>query len=127
MVNKRRNFIKTLSLATESMALSGSMTDCNKRVKPDFAKISQIKKPLAIAMWDYSWILCHHKFREFEDWDQVLQGIVERGYNALRIKLILWSSEIKHLKYVRYAYSPNPEMVIFNQEGLPASPFTTLK
>jgi sialate O-acetylesterase len=42
-------------------------------------------------------------------------------------KLLLWSDRIEHPVYVRYAYSPNPEMVLFNQEGLPASPFTTEK
>jgi sialate O-acetylesterase len=35
----------------------------------------------------------------------------------------LWSKKIKYPKYVRYAYSPNPQMALFNQEGLPASPF----
>jgi len=39
--------------------------------------------------------------------------------------LLLWNDRVKSPKYVRYAYSPNPEMVLFNQEGLPASPFTT--
>jgi len=40
-------------------------------------------------------------------------------------KLFLWSEIIDNPQYVRYAYSPNPEMVLFNEEGLPASPFTT--
>ncbi len=40
-------------------------------------------------------------------------------------ELQLWSDNIKSPKYVRYAYNPNPEMVLFNQEGLPASPFIT--
>lgn len=39
--------------------------------------------------------------------------------------LLLWNKKIKHPKYVRYAYSPNPEMVLFNREGLPATPFTS--
>jgi hypothetical protein len=47
--------------------------------------ISQTNKPLAIVMWDYSWILRHHRYGEFENWDQVLQGLVERGYDAIRI------------------------------------------
>ncbi len=85
MDSNRRNFIKTLSLATGAMAISGSMEGCNKKVKPDYVRVSQLKKPVAIAMWDFSWILRHHKYGEFEDWDQVLQGLVERGYNAIRI------------------------------------------
>jgi sialate O-acetylesterase len=39
--------------------------------------------------------------------------------------LLLWNDSIKSPAFVRYAYSPNPNMVLFNQEGLPASPFTT--
>ncbi len=39
--------------------------------------------------------------------------------------LILWNEKIKQPRHVRYAYSPNPEMVLFNKEGLPATPFTT--
>lgn len=36
-------------------------------------------------MWDFSWILRHHKYGEFENWDVVLEGLAERGYNAVRI------------------------------------------
>jgi len=47
---------------------------------------------------------------------------------AVRLKkdgLLLSNKKIKEAKYLRYAFSPNPAMVLFNQEGLPASPFTT--
>lgn len=44
-----------------------------------------MKQPLAIAMWDFSWLLRHHRGGEFEDWDRVLDGLAERGYNAIRI------------------------------------------
>ena len=47
--------------------------------------ISEIKKPLAIAMWDFSWLLRHHKYGGFENWDAALDGLVKRGYNAIRI------------------------------------------
>ena len=47
------------------------------------------KEPVAIAMWDFSWLLRHepgHEIgSEFADWDRVLDGLVERGYNAVRI------------------------------------------
>ncbi len=49
------------------------------------ANLSMMKNPVAIAMWDYSWLLRHHKYGDFEDWDLVLDGLVERGYNAIRI------------------------------------------
>lgn len=39
--------------------------------------------------------------------------------------LLLWNDAVTDPQYVRYAYSPYPNMVLFNKEGLPASPFTT--
>jgi len=39
--------------------------------------------------------------------------------------LSLWNEAVKQPAYVRYAFSPYPDMVLFNKEGLPASPFTT--
>jgi hypothetical protein len=38
----------------------------------------QIKKPLAIAMWDFNWILRHHKYVEFENWDRVLGELAKQ-------------------------------------------------
>ncbi len=43
-------------------------------------------------------------------------------------KVIVWSDEVEHPEIVRYAWSDNPEGVnLCNQEGFPASPFTTEK
>lgn len=39
--------------------------------------------------------------------------------------LLLRNDAVTSPKYVRYAYRPYPDMVLFNKEGLPASPFTT--
>jgi len=86
MENKRRDFIKTITLATGAMALSGSMAGCKENPEiTNYVRVSQLKKPVAIAMWDFSWILRHHRFGEFEDWDQVLEGLADRGYNAIRM------------------------------------------
>ena len=41
--------------------------------------------------------------------------------------LYIWNNEVQRPKYIRYAYRPYPQMVLFNKEGLPASPFTTEK
>jgi hypothetical protein len=41
-----------------------------------------LKKPVAIAMWDFSWLLRHDPGCEFADWDETLDGLVKRGYNA---------------------------------------------
>ncbi len=43
-------------------------------------------------------------------------------------KVIVWSDEVAKPKYVRYAWSDNPDNPnLYNKEGLPASPFTTEK
>lgn len=41
--------------------------------------------PTAITMWDFSWIERRWPGAGYEDWDQVLDELVERGYNAVRI------------------------------------------
>lgn len=40
---------------------------------------------LAITMWDFSWIERRWPGAGYEDWDMVLDGLTERGYNAVRI------------------------------------------
>ncbi|HLV62164.1 sialate O-acetylesterase [Galbibacter sp.] len=41
-------------------------------------------------------------------------------------KIEVWSPEITHPKYVRYAWADNPEHAnLYNEQGLPASPFKT--
>jgi len=84
----RRDFIIKSALAAGSLALPGQLqagilTDQYKTTGR--LKVSELKKPVAIAMWDFSWILRHHRYGEFENWDFVLEGLAERGYNAVRI------------------------------------------
>ncbi|MTB50422.1 sialate O-acetylesterase [Lewinella sp. W8] len=38
-------------------------------------------------------------------------------------RVVLKHPDIKHPRYVRYAWSDNPQVNLYNQEGLPASPF----
>ena len=40
---------------------------------------------LAIAMWDFSFLLRRTAGEGFEDWDRRLDELVERGYNTVRI------------------------------------------
>ncbi|MCC5848989.1 MAG: cellulase [Verrucomicrobia bacterium] len=42
-------------------------------------------KPLAITMWDFSWLERRWPGSGFEDWGQALDELLERGYNAVRI------------------------------------------
>lgn len=41
--------------------------------------------PLAITMWDFSWIERRWDSAGFEDWNAALDGVKERGYDAVRI------------------------------------------
>ncbi len=41
--------------------------------------------PLAITMWEFSWLERRWPGAGYEDWDQALSELVERGYDAIRI------------------------------------------
>lgn len=41
--------------------------------------------PLTIAMWDYSWLQCHHPGGAFHDLPRCVKEAAERGYNTLRV------------------------------------------
>ena len=41
--------------------------------------------PRAITMWDFSWLERRWPGAGYEDWDKVLDELLERGYNAIRI------------------------------------------
>jgi len=48
-------------------------------------RISQINKPYAITMWDFSWIERRWTGAGYEDWELILDELADRGYNAVRI------------------------------------------
>ena len=89
MESNRRDFIKTISVASGAFMIPESVKGIDSplsRIKENnTVKLSELKNPLAIAMWDYSWILRHHRYGEFEDWDRVLDELSIRGYNAIRM------------------------------------------
>jgi len=89
MKNKRREFIKTITLGSGAILIpeiaKGSSRPLKQSRESTSIKVSELKNPLAIAMWDYSWILRHHRYGEFEDWDRVLDELSQRGYNAIRM------------------------------------------
>ena len=86
---QRRDFLKTVAFSTGVLATS-NLEGFAKTLAVSRSKvrnpISKFSKPVAIAMWDFSWLLRHHSGTgEFEDWDKVLDELAERGYNAIRI------------------------------------------
>lgn len=87
---ERRNFLKKSAAGITSLCAttSGFSLACTSSKTKNGGKavpISKTEKPLAIAMWDFSWILRHHRYGEFENWEQVICGLAERGYNAIRM------------------------------------------
>ncbi|MCW8126466.1 cellulase-like family protein [Microbulbifer halophilus] len=47
--------------------------------------ISEVTRPLAIAMWDFSWLERRWPGAGYEDWGRALDELQERGYDAVRI------------------------------------------
>lgn len=45
----------------------------------------KIDAPLAITMWDFSWLERRWPGAGYEDWDLILDELKERGYDAVRI------------------------------------------
>jgi hypothetical protein len=57
----------------------------------------KLQRPVAITMWDFSWIERRWPGAGYEDWDRALDDLAERGYNAVRIDafphLVHWGSD----------------------------------
>jgi len=80
---ERRKFIQSSLAATALAAVPLVGYNTKNNVVP--TRITQLSKPVAIAMWDFSWLLRHHRLGSFENWDKVLDELAERGYNAIRM------------------------------------------
>ena len=48
-------------------------------------QLFRIEEPVAITMWEFSWIERRWPGAGYEDWDQALDELTDRGYNAVRI------------------------------------------
>jgi hypothetical protein len=83
---ERRNFIKKAA-ALAAASQIGLLTDREKAFASNTQYIKELnnKRPRAITMWDFSWLERRWAGAGYEDWDRVLDELVERGYNAVRI------------------------------------------
>jgi len=48
-------------------------------------RLRNIRRPLAITMWDFSWLERRWPGAGYDDWDVALDQLVLRGYDAVRI------------------------------------------
>ncbi|MDX9974914.1 MAG: cellulase-like family protein [FCB group bacterium] len=81
----RRDFLK-VSGAAAGLVLANERGLAQTAAKAQaLPSVTQVKDPVAIAMWDFSWLLRHHPAGEFADWSKTLDELVARGYNAVRI------------------------------------------
>jgi hypothetical protein len=78
----RRSF-----LAGSFMTITGAAAKENAARAAQDSKVPfhKIERPLAITMWDFSWLERRWPGAGYEDWDQALDGLVHRGYDAVRI------------------------------------------
>lgn len=85
---KRRSFLQN-----SAAAILGTMTGAkgyaagNKTAAEARGanKISSGPCPLAITMWEFSWLERRWPGAGYEDWDLALSELVDRGYDAVRI------------------------------------------
>lgn len=57
----------------------------NEIIKAKAKELFGCSEPFAITMWEFSWIERRWPGAGFEDWDQALTELTDRGYNAVRI------------------------------------------
>lgn len=93
---KRRQFISDSGKALVALSATAALNySASSRIplynKPSgksaycSADISHPGYPMAITMWDFSWIERRWSGAGYEDWDQCLDELVDRGYNCIRI------------------------------------------
>ena len=71
-MNRRKFINTTFTGAIASVAIANGLSAAPvAAAKKKLLPVSQLTKRVAIAMWDFSWILRHHRYGEFENWDMV--------------------------------------------------------
>lgn len=78
----RKEFLKIGGAALGSAMMAGLPAHA---AEAKAATDRRVKRPLAITMWDFSWLERRWDGAGYEDWDLALDGLVQRGYNAVRI------------------------------------------
>lgn len=82
----RRNFIKQTTIAT--LGSFSSLDILGSSIEQEIENVSLERRkvpPCAISMWDFSWLERRWPGAGYEDWDKILDELLIRGYNAIRI------------------------------------------
>jgi len=83
---KRRKFLNsTAGAAAGTLGGAAFAAEPMGRQNTEQAKAGKLAYPLAITMWEFSWLERRWPGAGYEDWDQALSELVERGYDAIRI------------------------------------------
>jgi hypothetical protein len=81
---KRRNFVKNIA-AVSAMGIIGKNVSASTCIEPlGYYSPKAALAPRAITMWDFSWLERRWPGAGYENWDEALGGLKERGYNAVR-------------------------------------------
>lgn len=107
MTIDRREFLTGATALAGTVLIAAAGCSPDKRVsKPDtgkIRKISEVTTPLAITMIDYSWMLKHHRYGAYEDYDKFFNELVERGYNAVRMDCFpIWLRRMKTARFRKH-------------------------
>ena len=82
---ERRDFMKKFA-AISALGSFGDVVSKASELSSDVKSRKQKQaQPLAITMWDFSWLERRWPGAGYEDWDKILDELLERGYNAVRI------------------------------------------
>jgi hypothetical protein len=95
MDSNRRSFIKTAVAGTlgGSILMGGTCNAGNSQLSENTSSeygdgmVNYFDKgtPLTISMWDFSWLMGHHRGGAYENLGRKVEEAAERGYNTLRI------------------------------------------
>lgn len=82
-MNRRTFLFSTAAAAVVSRLSADALAAAPSQAQP--ADMPANKHPRAITMWEFSWIERRWPGAGYEDWDQALDELVARGYDAVRI------------------------------------------
>ena len=122
---KRRNFIKTSVLASlaSSAAVPAFALDKTRarEIRSDKMVTSMYKQkhPLALTMWDFSWLQRCHKGGGFENLEKTTDALALRGYDAVRIDVfpnLIYRSERDGTDTFKFKGRPNGNHALWGND-----------